>query len=152
MKETKMNTKEYNQLVKEREPKTKHIKTLVIAFLVGGLICVIGQIIADIVILINDTLTTSEVSNIALIILIFLGSLATGIGVYDKLGFYAGAGSIIPITGFANSIVAPAMEFNDEGIVFGIMSHLFAIAGPVFVSGIAASFVAGIIYLVFGLV
>jgi stage V sporulation protein AC len=84
--------------------------------------------------------------------MIFIGSVLTGVGVYDKIGFHAGAGSIIPITGFANSVVAPAMEFNDEGIVFGIMAHLFAIAGPIIVSGAVASTIVGIIYLIFGLV
>lgn len=152
MNEANMNSKQYDKLVKDKEPKTKHIKTLAIAFVVGGLICILGQIIGDIAYHIDNTLTKTEVGNISLIILIFLGSLLTGIGIYDKLGYYAGAGSIIPITGFANSIVSPAMEFSDEGVVFGIMAHLFAIAGPVIVSGTIASAVVGIIYFVFGLV
>jgi stage V sporulation protein AC len=84
--------------------------------------------------------------------MILIGAFLTGIGVYDKIGFYAGAGSIIPITGFANSVVSPAMEFNDEGVIFGIMSHLFAIAGPIIVSGAVASAAVGLIYLIFNIV
>lgn len=146
-----MDQKQYQNYIKQKAPDTNHLKTLTLAFVIGGLICVVGQAIGDIIILFNDTLTKNELSNIVVIIMIFIGALLTGIGVYDKLGAIAGAGSILPITGFANAVVAPAMEFNDEGVVFGIMAHLFAIAGPIIVSGVTASVLIGIIYMVLGI-
>lgn len=146
-----MEKQQYKDYVEKKAPKTKHVKNLVLAFVVGGLICIIGQIISDLTLLINKSLTEDQVGSITTVIMIFIGSLLTGIGVYDKIGFHAGAGSIVPITGFANSIVSPAMEFNDEGIIFGIMSHMFAIAGPIIVSGTVASVAVGLIYLIFGL-
>jgi len=147
-----MDKKEYKKYVEKKAPKTNHAKTLITAFLVGGFICVIGQVIFDISLLIDKTLTVNEQSNITTIVMVFLGALLTGIGIYDKIGFYAGAGSIIPITGFANSVVSPAMEYNDQGIVFGIMANLFTIAGPIIVSGAVASAAVGLLYLIFGLV
>ena len=146
-----MEKQQYKDYVEKKAPKTKHVKNLVLAFVVGGLICIIGQIISDLTLLINKSLTEDQVGSITTVIMIFIGSLLTGIGVYEKIGFHAGAGSIVPITGFANSIVSPAMEFNDEGIIFGIMSHMFAIAGPIIVSGTVASVAVGLIYLIFGL-
>lgn len=147
-----MDKKEYKKYVSEKMPKTKHVRNLVIAFVIGGIICTIGELIGDIALMINDSLSKETVGSIITIIMIFLGSLFTGIGIYDKLGAIAGAGSIIPITGFANSVVSPAMEFNDEGLIFGVMSHMFAIAGPIIVSGTVASVAVGLIYLIFGLV
>ena len=83
------------------------------------------------------------------VILIFLGSLFTGLGLYDRLGRIAGGGSIVPITGFANSIVSPAMEFNQEGVIFGISAKMFVISGPIIVLGVSASVVVGLIYMIF---
>ena len=84
--------------------------------------------------------------------MIFLGALLTGLGVYDKIGYFAGAGSIVPITGFANSIVSPAMEFHSEGIIFGMMARMFGVAGPIIVSGVCSSVVVGVIYYIVGVI
>lgn len=146
-----MDKKEYAELVEQTAPKTKEGKTILLAFAVGGLICVIGQAISD---ALGAFLPQFDAKNIAAltgVAMIFLGSLLTGLGVYDKIGYYAGAGSVLPITGFANSIVSPAIEYNKEGIVFGLMAKMFSIAGPVIVSGISASVLIGIVYYIIGL-
>lgn len=148
-----INKKEYSELVKRKTPKSREIKTLILAFLVGGTICCIGQGISDIIS--NfwiKNIGEKSLSALTSGFMIILGAILTGFGVYDKIGKYAGAGSIIPITGFANSIVSPAMEFNREGIVFGIMSKMFVIAGPIIVSGVVASILVGIIYWVVSIV
>lgn len=145
-----MDKKQYKKYVENNAPKSKHLKTMLIAFAVGGLICCVGQAVHDIFFFIDSSLEEQELGTIVTMIMILFGSILTGFGVYDKIGYYAGAGSIIPITGFANSVVSPAMEFSDEGAIYGIMSHLFAIAGPIIVSGTAASVLVGVIYLIFG--
>ena len=145
--------KEYSELVKRKAPRSREIKTLIFAFVVGGTICCIGQGISDIIS--NfwiQNIGEKSLSALTSGFMIIFGALLTGFGVYDKIGKYAGAGSIVPITGFANSIVSPAMEFNREGIVFGVMSKMFVIAGPIIVSGVVASIVVGIIYWVVSLV
>ena len=148
-----INKKEYGELVKRKTPKSREIKTLVLAFLVGGTICCLGQGISDIIS--NfwiKNIGEKSLSALTSGFMIILGAILTGFGVYDKIGKYAGAGSIVPITGFANSIVSPAMEFNREGIVFGVMSKMFVIAGPIIVSGVVASILVGIIYWVVSIV
>ena len=137
----------YNNYVKAKIPKTKPFPSLLWAFLVGGLICCIGQGINDGITAIFPELTKDIVSAYTLVILIFLSTLFTGLGIYDKIGAFAGAGSIIPITGFANSIASPAIEFKTEGWIFGMCVKMFSIAGPVIVNGIASSLIIGIIYL-----
>ncbi len=139
--------KRYNAYVEAKMPKTKPWPTLFHAFWVGGLICCIGELIKDLCLYIFPYMPTLEATNWALIILIVLASFLTGIGVYDRIGAYAGAGSIVPITGFSNSIASPAIEFKREGLVFGLMAKMFIIAGPVIVSGTVASIIAGLIYL-----
>lgn len=146
-----LDKKEYQQLVEESAPKTKELKTLVFAFLTGGLICVIGQAFYDVYARFITSFDSTQIAALTSVTMIFLGSLLTGFGVYDKIGYYAGAGSVLPITGFANSVVSPAMEYNKEGIVFGLMAKMFSIAGPVIVSGIGASVVIGVIYYIVGL-
>ncbi|NLC68959.1 MAG: stage V sporulation protein AC [Clostridiaceae bacterium] len=136
--------KEYRDYVEKKSPKSKVLANTVKAFVVGGLICVAGQ-------LINNFFTSrgmekDTVSNLTSIIMIFLGALLTGLNIYDNLGKFAGAGSIVPITGFANSIVSPAMEFKSEGYVMGVGAKMFVVAGPVLVYGISASIIVGIIY------
>lgn len=148
-----INKKEYSELVKRKTPKSREIKTLVLAFLVGGTICCIGQGISDVISnLWIKNIGEKSLSALTSGFMIILGAVLTGFGVYDKIGKYAGAGSIVPITGFANSIVSPAMEFNREGIVFGVMSKMFVIAGPIIVSGVVASILVGIIYWVVSIV
>ena len=129
-----MDKKEYAELVEQTAPKTKEGKTILLAFAVGGLICVIGQAISDALGALLPQFDAKNIAALTGVAMIFLGSLLTGLGVYDKIGYYAGAGSVLPITGFANSIVSPAIEYNKEGIVFGLMAKMFSIAGPVIVS------------------
>ncbi len=138
---------QYNVYVESKIPKTKDFPTLIWAFLIGGLICCIGQGISDILMLIFPTMGQEEASAWMLIVLIFIASLLTGLGIYDRIGVFAGAGSIVPITGFSNSITSPAVEFKKEGIIFGLCVKMFTVAGPVIVCGLIISFITGIIYL-----
>jgi stage V sporulation protein AC len=140
---TKMTPNEYEQFIKDKMPKPKLFSNCVKAFIVGGLICDVGQFISNS--LKGLGLNQEQVSAGTAIILVFLGAFFTGLGIYDKLGKFAGAGSIVPITGFSNSVVSPAMEFKREGFVFGVGAKMFTIAGPVLVYGITASVVVGII-------
>ena len=139
--------KKYNEYVKSKMPKTKFWPTLFNSFWVGGVICLVGQGINDGISAIWPNLSATHVAGYVSIILIFLASFLTGIGVYDKIGAFAGAGSIVPITGFSNSITSPAMDFKNEGIIFGLCVKMFSIAGPVIVVGVLASAIVGLIYL-----
>lgn len=139
--------KKYNEYVIQKIPKTKNFPTLIYSFLVGGIICCIGQAIQDLLMYIFPIMTLEESGTWMLIILIFIASLLTGLGVYDRIGAFAGAGSIVPITGFSNSITSPALEFKKEGIIFGMCVKMFSVAGPVIVNGIAVSILVGIFYL-----
>lgn len=152
-KQSKDQLKQLKQQVKQEQyqikvdnltPKPPLLKNTCWAFVVGGLICTLGQIITDYFAMLG--LGEKEASNYATIVLVFLGAFFTGLGVYDELGKRAGAGSVVPITGFANSIVAPAMEFKREGYVFGIGAKMFVIAGPVLVYGMVTAFIVGLIY------
>ena len=136
----------YLNYVKREDPKTRVWQTLVMAFLVGGLICTVGEGFRQILILIFGEKSEELIANNVTSIMIFLGALLTGLGVYDDIGKHAGAGSIVPITGFANSVVSPALEFKSEGIVLGLEAKMFLIAGPVIVSGVVASSLVGLIY------
>lgn len=143
----KMNNKEYQKYAEQKIPKPTYFKNIINAFLVGGTICLIGQIIRNI--LFRFELGEESVASATAIILVFIGSFLTGIGVYDTIGKIGGAGAAIPITGFANSIVAPAMEYKREGLIFGVAAKMFTIAGPVLVYGIGSSVVVGMLYLMF---
>lgn len=138
------NSKKYQDYVEKKSPKPDYLKNIIWAFIVGGLICTIGQFINSY--LTNKGLDKEDVSTATSILLIFFGAFLTGIGVYDKIGKKAGAGSIIPITGFSNSIVSPAMEYKREGFVLGVASKMFTIAGPVLVYGFGSSIIVGLIY------
>ncbi len=139
-----MDTKEYEKLIKEKLPKANTFKNSIYAFIFGGLICDIGQFISNT--LKGYELSPETVTSVTTLIMIFIGSFLTGIGIYDNIGRVAGAGSIVPITGFANSIVAPAMEYKREGFVFGVGAKMFSVAGPVLVYGISISVLIGLIY------
>ena len=139
--------KKYNEYVDAKKPQTKNFPTLIYAYLVGGFICIIGQAIQDSLLAIFPTMSIESAGTWMLIILIFLASFLTAVGVYDRIGVFAGAGSIVPITGFSNSITSPAMEFKKEGIIFGLCVKMFSVAGPVIVNGLAISVIVGIIYL-----
>ena len=135
----------YAAMVRRLTPKSKLGQGCLRAFWVGGIICMAGQAVADL-----STLWFHLPANAALtmgsVFLVFLTALLTGIGVFDKIAQYAGAGTVVPITGFANAMVSPAMEFKPEGWVLGTGARLFTIAGPVLVYGISASVVVGILY------
>lgn len=143
----KERNKKYNEYVEAKTPKTKNFPSLINAFIVGGIICMIGQGIQDAVLAIFPNVTIEDATAWMLIILIFIASLLTGLGVYDRIGVFAGAGSIVPITGFSNSITSPAIEFKKEGIIFGLCVKMFTVAGPVIVNGVAISVLVGIVYL-----
>ncbi len=135
---------EYAEHVKSVSPNSKLFINLIKAFVVGGLICDIGQLITNL--LKARGMDLEIVSSITTIIMIFLGAFLTGINVYNLIGKYAGAGSIVPITGFANSVVSPAMEFKTEGYVMGVGAKMFVIAGPVIVFGMCAAMIAGVVH------
>ena len=140
--------KKYNEYVEAKTPMTKNFPTLIYAYLVGGGICLFGQLIQDGLLALFPNMNIEEAGTWMLIIIIFLASFFTGLGIYDRLGVFAGAGSIVPITGFSNSIASPAIEFKKEGIIFGLCVKMFSVAGPVIVNGIAVSILVGIVYLI----
>ncbi|MBE5738432.1 MAG: SpoVA/SpoVAEb family sporulation membrane protein [Clostridiales bacterium] len=139
--------KKYNEYVNSKKPKTRNFPTLIYAYIVGGVICMIGQGVNDTLMYVFPTMSIESANTWMLIILIFLASFLTGIGVYDRIGVFAGGGSIVPITGFSNSITSPAMEFKKEGVIFGLCVKMFSVAGPVIVNGVAISIIVGIVYL-----
>ncbi len=135
----------YLNYVKHISPKTNERRSLIRAFCVGGLICVIGQGLRYLF-QYAVGLEGDELAAYVSAVLIFLGSFLTGIGVYDRIGKFAGGGSIVPITGFANSVVSPAIEFKTEGYVYGVAAKMFVIAGPIIVFGVASSVLVGLVY------
>lgn len=139
--------KDYQEYVDKKTPNSPIGLNILKAFLVGGIICLIGQFILDW--LKGLGLDQDKASSVTSIALIFTGIFLTAINVYSKIGKFAGAGSIVPITGFANSIASPAIEFKSEGLVLGVGAQLFKIAGPVLVYGISSSIVVGILYFLF---
>ncbi len=141
----------YSKFVENRLPKTRFFPSIIWSFIVGGLICCIGQGFFDGLLAIFPSLSKDNTQAYTLVILIFLASFLTGLGIYDKIGAFAGAGSIIPITGFSNSIASPALDFKNEGLIFGLCVKMFSIAGPVIVTGIASSILVGIIYYIVSL-
>ncbi len=138
--------KNYIAYVNSFDPPTQHFKNCLRAFLVGGLICCVGQFIRYMLENVAG-LSGDELAGTTSVILIFLGTLLTGLGVYDRIGRNAGAGSIVPITGFANSVASPAIEFKTEGMVYGMAAKMFIVAGPIIVFGVLAGTAVGIIYL-----
>ena len=141
---SKAEQQKYQDKFNQANPKPPLLKNIIWAFVVGGLICTLGQVIMEYFMSLG--LPKKEAGAPTSIVLIFLSAFLTGLGIYDDLGRRAGAGSVVPITGFANSIVAPAMEFKREGYVFGIGAKMFVIAGPVLVYGISTAVLIGFIY------
>ena len=141
-------TKEqYSKYVDKKSPNSPILKNCILAFFIGGLICSIGQIIFDFCTFKGmDTITSNTIVSISLI---GITAILTGLNIFNKIGKVAGAGSLVPITGFANSIVSPAMEYKSEGYVMGVGAKMFTVAGPVLVYGISSSIVVGIIYFIF---
>ncbi|MEF9983486.1 MAG: stage V sporulation protein AC [Oscillospiraceae bacterium] len=140
--------KEYDRLNKRYSPNSKSYITIPSAFAVGGLICVIGQFLINFY---GSLGANEEISaTAASVTLVFIASLLTGLNVFDDIAKFAGAGTLVPITGFSNAVCAPALEFKSEGFILGLASKMFVIAGPVIVYGVSASVVYGIIIYIFG--
>ena len=138
---------EYSKYVDKKSPNSPIIKNCFNAFWVGGLICTIGQIIKDYCI--YKGLDNISSSTVVSIVLIGVAAILTGLNIFNKIGKFAGAGSLVPITGFANSIVSPAIEYKSEGYVMGVGGKMFTVAGPVLVFGISTSVLIGIIATLF---
>lgn len=142
----KIDKQAYQEKVKEKE-KSPFFKNVLWAFVIGGLICTFGQGLTDLYLSLG---IDKEISgSLTSITLIFLSGLFTGLGLYEKLATHAGAGTLVPITGFANAVVSPSIEFKNEGYIFGVGAKMFVVAGPVIVYGILTSVVGGIIYYIF---
>lgn len=142
-----MTENEYSQLVKELAPKSPIWKDCVKAFLVGGLICAIGQVFLDWYGKLG--MTDRQAGSAASMTLVALSALFTGLSLYDDIAKHAGAGTLVPITGFANAVAAPAVEFQSEGLILGTAAKMFTIAGPVIVYGVSASVIYGLVYWLF---
>ncbi|MGI6357296.1 MAG: stage V sporulation protein AC [Bacillota bacterium] len=136
--------KEYQQLAKRKQLKIPVLRNVIVAYLVGGLICVIGQAISKFYLGLG--FKPDEVGSPTAATLIFISSVLTGLGVYDVLGQFAGAGSAVPVTGFANSVVSAALEFKREGLVLGVGAKMFSLAGPVIAYGAVTAFFVGLIW------
>lgn len=138
--------KNYIAYVNSFSPPTHHFKNCLRAFLVGGFICTLGQFLRFMLETLFS-LSGDELAGTVSVILIFIGTLLTGLGVYDRIGKNAGAGSIVPITGFANSVCSPALEFKTEGWIYGMAAKMFIVAGPIIVFGVCSATLVGILYL-----
>ena len=139
-----MTEKEYSQLVAEMAPKSPVWKDCLKAFAVGGMICTLGQVLMTLYGMLG--LEKQNASTAASMTLVALSALFTGLSLYDNLAKHAGAGTLVPITGFANAVAAPAVEFKTEGFILGVGAKMFTIAGPVIVYGVSASVIYGFIY------
>lgn len=144
----KRDAKAYEKYAEKFMPKPRYVVNILKAFWVGGMICLAAMFIQEQ--LITKGLPEKQAGSIVTVILIMTAQLLTGLGVFDRIGKFAGAGVIVPITGFANSMVAPAIEYKKEGLVLGVGAKLFSLAGPVLVCGISVSAVIGVIYWIIG--
>ncbi len=138
------NNQEYKKMSASYAPKSPLLKDCSLAFFIGGAICALGQCFIELYLYLGLPEDTSK--PLASVTLVFLSALFTGLGLYDKLATHAGAGTVVPITGFANSIASPAVEFKTEGLILGLAVKMFTIAGPVLVYGTVASVIYGVIY------
>ena len=145
----KMSSEEYNEYASRYSPRSRTGRNLLRAFVSGGAVCALGQLILNA--FTDWGLGTDSAATATCVTLIFLGALLTGLGIYDDMARFAGAGTLVPITGFANSVAAPALEFKTEGFILGTAVKMFTIAGPVIVYGISASVVYGLVLVIFGL-
>ena len=140
----KVNKKEYAEYIKEFSPNSPMWMDVVKAFVIGGLICTIGQVILNGFTAMG--LEKEQAGTATSISLVFLSALLTGLSLYDNIAKHGGAGTLVPITGFANAVAAPAVEFQSEGFILGVAAKIFTIAGPVIVYGVASSVMYGLIY------
>ena len=139
-----MTEREYGRLVQRMSPKSPILRDCINAFWIGGLICTVGQLFMNWYT--SMGMEKTDASTAASMSLVTLSALLTGLSLYDDIAKHAGAGTLVPITGFANSIAAPAVEFKTEGFILGMAAKMFTIAGPVIVYGVSASVVYGLIY------
>ena len=146
-----MDRQQYAEYIKKISPKSKIGWSLVRAFIVGGLICLLGEGLGALYQMWLPGYDQTQIGSLVSCSLILIAAILTGIGVYDKIGYFSGGGSIVPITGFSNSITSAAMEFRKEGIIFGTCANLFKIAGPVIVVGVAVAMLCGLGYFIVGL-
>lgn len=144
-----MNKEEYKKYVERRAKKSNSLKNCSFAFLIGGLICVIGQVFKNLYLYLGAWEQDSAL--LASITLIFITAILTGIGVFDNIAKVAGAGTLVPITGFANAVVSPAIDTKSEGFIFGVGAKIFTISGPVILYGILSGAIYGLIYYFIGL-
>lgn len=142
-----MSNKDYDKFVKARAEKSPILKNCLFAFLIGGGICTLGQAIMDGFLSLG--LEKTDAGTATSVCLVALSALLTGLNLYNKLGRYGGAGTLVPITGFANAVVSPAIDFKTEGIITGMAAKMFTVAGPVIVFGVTASVVYGVILMIF---
>ena len=139
-----MTDKEYGRLVKEMSPSSPIVKDCLFAFLIGGAICTVGQLILNLYTYLG--VEETDAGTATSVTLVLISAILTGFSLYDNIAKYAGAGTLVPITGFANAVVSPAIEFKTEGFILGVGAKMFTIAGPVIVYGVSASVVYGLIY------
>ncbi|MFZ2538971.1 MAG: stage V sporulation protein AC [Oscillospiraceae bacterium] len=139
----KITPTEYSELTKQASPKTKSYKTIPSAFIIGGLICVLGQLLMYFYE--KQGLTLEVASTLASVTLVLIAAILTGLNVYDNIAKLGGAGTLVPITGFSNAVCSPALEFKSEGLILGLGAKMFIIAGPVIVYGVLTSVGYGLI-------
>ena len=143
-----MKSKEKKELIKKHSPKSPLLKNSLLAFLFGGLICAIGEAL---LIMFSGFIADERIAlSLVTVTLIFIGGFLTAIGVFDKIARYAGAGTLVPVTGFSNAVVSEAMDSKSEGMVLGVGAKIFTVAGPVIVYGLLSGVVYGVIYYLYG--
>ena len=147
MQDKKITKQNYKSYVFEKMPKSSHWKNMFWAFIIGGTICTIGQAFIE---LYSIWFSKQDASVLASSTLVLIAALMTGFGVYDVIGRFAGAGSTIPITGFSNAVVSPALEFRSEGYIYGVGAKMFLVAGPVIVNGVTISVIVALLTMLFG--
>lgn len=146
----KIEKETYKKYVKKRAPGSPLWKDMLLAFLVGGAICAFAEVIYNVYLAVK--IEEDDVRTLVPVTLVFLASLSTGLGFFDSLAKHAGAGTLVPITGFANSVISPAMDDKSEGLVMGVGAKMFTIAGPVIVYGVISSVIYGVIYWLLGVI
>lgn len=145
-----MNSNAKIELIKKHSPKTKVFKNSILSFLIGGVICVIGQLLMELYSYIGfDKKTTGILVTVSLI---FVAALLTSLGVFDKIARYAGAGTLVPVTGFSNAVVSQAMDAKSEGCVLGVGAKIYTVAGPVILFGLLSGVIYGLIYYIYGMI
>ncbi len=143
----KTTVNEYQKMVKAASPKSKKLKDCIGAFFIGGFICALGEVLY--IAFSEFGLENKDARGVASVMIILFTAILTGLGVFDKIAKRGGAGTLVPISGFANATVSPAIEYKTEGLILGLGANIFKIAGPVILYGVAASVIYGIIYWIF---